>query len=150
MRIPIQISAKEQIVSTHALIDSGAEGQFIDINFAKTHRIPLHKLDVPIPVRNVDNTPNSQGPITHYAIRCTFLNQKLVFIWYLATLLGKQTIILGLPWLRRLNPKINWSQGTVEINRVSVAMELARNNAVTKTKTLEQQIPSFYHEYLTP
>ena len=66
MRIPIQISAKDQTVSTQALIDSGAEGQFIDLDFAKLHRIPLHKLDTPIPVRNVDNTPNSRGPITHY------------------------------------------------------------------------------------
>ena len=148
MRIPIQISAKEQIVSTHALIDSGAEGQFIDTNFAKAHRIPLHKLATPIPVRNVDNTPNSQGPITHFTIRRTFLEGKMVFTRYLATSLGKQTIILGLPWLRRLNPKINWSKGTVEINRVSVAMELARNKAVTDTKTLEQQVPSFYHDYL--
>ena len=33
MRIPIQIGAKGEPVSTHALIDSGAEGQFIDVNF---------------------------------------------------------------------------------------------------------------------
>lgn len=149
MRIPIQISAKKQTVSTLALIDSGAEGQFIDINFAKTHQIPLHKLGTPIPVRNVDNTPNARGPITHYAIRRTILEGKTIFARYLATSLGKQTIILGLPWLRRLNPKINWTEGTVEINRVLVAMELARNQATTDTKTLEQQIPAFYHEYLT-
>ena len=66
MRIPIQISAKKQTVSTLALIDSGAEGQFIDINFAKTHQIPLHKLGTPIPVRNVDThqMPGDQLPIT--------------------------------------------------------------------------------------
>ena len=148
MRIPIQISAKSQNVSTLALVDSGAEGQFIDTDFAKQNHIPLHKLAQPIPVRNVDGSPNSKGPITHYAIRRTLLEGKTIFTRYLATALGKQSVILGLPWLRRFNPKINWSQGTLEINRVSVVMELSWSNATSENKTLMELVPASYHEFL--
>ena len=44
MRIPIQIGAKGEPVSTYALIDSGAEGQFIDVNFAKKNKLSLFPL----------------------------------------------------------------------------------------------------------
>ena len=97
MRIPIQIGAKGEPVSTHALIDSGAEGQFIDINFAKKNKLPLFSLKRPIPVRNVDNTLNSQGPITHCTWRTTYFNGKQIFTRFLITALGKQDVKLTMP-----------------------------------------------------
>ena len=51
---------------TKALIDSGAEGEFIDQNYVKsldTDNIRLEKL---ILILNVDGTWNKQGMITHY------------------------------------------------------------------------------------
>ena len=76
MRIPIQLKVQGENISTEALIDSGAEGQFIDIEFAKRHKLKLIPLKHPIPVRNVDNTPNSQGPIRHCLWKNTYLGSK--------------------------------------------------------------------------
>jgi hypothetical protein len=50
-----------------ALIDSGAGGIFINESYAKQNNIPLSPLQNPIPVFNVDGTPNKDGVITHYA-----------------------------------------------------------------------------------
>ena len=149
MRIPIQIGAKGEPVSTHALIDSGAEGQFIDVNFAKKNKLPLFPLKRPIPVRNVDNTLNSQGPITHCTWRTTYFNGKRIFTRFLITALGKQEVILGLPWLRKYNPVINWAKGTLELNRVSMATQLAKSHANQEQKPLAELVPAPYHKYLS-
>ena len=41
---------------TKALIDSGAEGEFIDQNYAKTLGTDNIRLEKPIPILNVDGT----------------------------------------------------------------------------------------------
>jgi hypothetical protein len=54
-------------VDTLVLIDSGAEGEFIDRDYARSIGIELRKLKQPIRPWNVDGTLNSAGTITHYA-----------------------------------------------------------------------------------
>jgi hypothetical protein len=49
---------------TQALIDYGATGCFIDIEWAKLNNIPTRPLTKPIPVYNVDGTANDAGMIT--------------------------------------------------------------------------------------
>ena len=49
-----------------AWIDSGAEGKFIDQNFAQSIRTNNIQQKEPILVLNVDGTQNKQGTITHY------------------------------------------------------------------------------------
>ena len=48
----------DQTISAKALIDSGADGQFFNTKFAIKHCIPMTPLPRPIPVLNVDGTPN--------------------------------------------------------------------------------------------
>ncbi|KAI5115799.1 hypothetical protein M0805_007835 [Coniferiporia weirii] len=69
MKIPITIIVHDQNVSTNALIDSGAEGKFIDAKFIIKNRIPTKPLRHPIHVKNVDGTPNQHGTITRYSWR---------------------------------------------------------------------------------
>jgi hypothetical protein len=59
-------SGKE--INARALLDSGAEGIIIDHAFAKKHNLMLRTLVHPIPVRNVDGTPNKQGTVKHTTI----------------------------------------------------------------------------------
>ena len=47
-----------------ALIDLGATGMFIDIEFIRSKNIWTHQLPRAIPVYNVDGTPNEAGHIT--------------------------------------------------------------------------------------
>ena len=63
MHIPITL---DRTIETSALIDSGAEGTFIDKTFAHKHGIHLTPLNRPIPVYNVDGTRNKLGSITEY------------------------------------------------------------------------------------
>jgi hypothetical protein len=35
---------------------------------------------------------------------------------FLVTELGPEDLVLGLPWLRNINPEIKWTKGTMKIN----------------------------------
>jgi len=65
MTVDTRILDGKKIVETKALIDCGAQGAFIDERFAKEHRLPLLRLKKEIPVSNVDETPNRNGPIKY-------------------------------------------------------------------------------------
>ena len=82
--------------SVVALVDSGATGEFIDRNYAKSCRFNLSK---PIPVYNVDGTPNEAGSITEVVsllLQYKFHSERMVFA---VSSLGKQRLILGHSWL---------------------------------------------------
>ncbi|THG95850.1 hypothetical protein EW145_g7892 [Phellinidium pouzarii] len=131
MRIPVQVKVYGQTVLSNALIDSGAEGKFINSKFIAKHHIPVQKLIKPIPVHNVDGTPNQSGTITHYTLRPLLFRNKLTLAFLLVTSLGKEDIILGLPWLKQHNPIINWKEGTISIS-----------------KPLKDLIPAHYHNFI--
>ncbi|KAI5116117.1 hypothetical protein M0805_000523 [Coniferiporia weirii] len=147
MKIPITIIVHDQNVSTNALIDSGAEGKFIDTKFVIKHRIPTKPLRQPIQVRNIDGTPNQHGTITRFTWRLIKIGGQSITTTFLVTSLGKEDVILGLPWLKRHNPAINWTTGTISINKVTTATTLAREH-VKPTLPLEKMIPPHYHNYL--
>ncbi|KAF8330204.1 uncharacterized protein EI90DRAFT_3124688 [Cantharellus anzutake] len=51
-------------VTISALLDSGVTGNFISPDFIQKHRLETTPLPQPIPVCNVDGTPNKNGAIT--------------------------------------------------------------------------------------
>ncbi|KAI5116151.1 hypothetical protein M0805_006447 [Coniferiporia weirii] len=147
MKIPITLTVHDQNVSTNALIDSGAEGKFINAKFIIKHRIPTKPLTHPIQVRNVDGTPNQHGTITRFTWRLIKIGRRSITTTFLVTSLSKEDVILGLPWLKRHNPAIDWTKGTISINKITTATTLAREN-IKPTQPLELMIPSQYHDYL--
>ena len=52
-------------VTVKALLDSGTTRMFMDKKMAAKHGFKLQKLDRPVMVRNVNETNNSGGTITH-------------------------------------------------------------------------------------
>ncbi|THG99543.1 hypothetical protein EW145_g7243 [Phellinidium pouzarii] len=65
----------------------------------------------------------------------------------LVTSLGKEDIILGLPWLKQCNPLINWKEGTISIRRTTTATSLAQRTTKT-SKPLKDSIPAHYHNFI--
>ena len=114
LSIPLKIKTEIETVETHALLDSGAGGEFIDQNYAKTLGQPLENLEKPIPAINVDGTINKKGTIKHYInLELEVFGQPQT-IRLLVTGLGKQKILLGFPWLQKNNPLINWQTSTFQ------------------------------------
>ena len=93
------------------MVDSGATTLFIREAFARHHKMFLEPLVNPIKLLNIDGTLNKAKSI-HYKMRlilCTRTKEKKFD--FLITDCGLKTIVLGLPWLRVMNPDIDWAKG---------------------------------------
>jgi hypothetical protein len=102
---------------TQALIDCGATGCFIDIEWVKLNNIPTCPLTNPIPVYNVDGTANDASTITDIADVILRYEQHSERTQLAITRLGKQSLILGYNWLCNHNPEINWQTKDVKISQ---------------------------------
>ena len=76
--------------------------------------LPIIPLDFPIPVRNVDNTPNKMGHITSRTVLDLTIHGRTHRTSLYITCLGPKSIILGYTWLKRHNPDIDWEKGTLK------------------------------------
>jgi len=117
--LPIEVSTTDtsEVHSVKALLDSGATGNFIDRDFVRMKGINTRSISRPIPVYNVDGSPNEAGQISevvdvvlHYK---THSERTLLAV----SSLGKQNMILGYTWLKDHNPEVNWQTGEVQMNR---------------------------------
>jgi len=104
-------------ITVEALLDNGATGLVMSSEFAKKQGFKLKKLERPMNLRNVNGSLNKEGPIE---------NMVEVNIYYQGhrerteiDVIGGQkwTVILGMPWLARHNPEIDWRTGEVKMTR---------------------------------
>jgi hypothetical protein len=119
LRIPIELRETErpEVRRTNALIDCGASDLFLDVNYVSRERLTTKKLSKPIPVHNVDGTPNEAGPIAEIAELDLSYKGHTERAIFAITALGDQDVILGLPWLREHNPEVDWATGEVKMSR---------------------------------
>jgi len=116
MRLPILLETEDgKKVETQALIDCRARGTFIDKDFAYQNGFTTEHLNRPIRVFNVDGTPNTEGTIEECMHADLVIDGEQSPIRLMLAGLGKQRVILGLPWLRDENPCIGWKAGTVQL-----------------------------------
>ena len=102
---------------TEALLDSSATGLVMSEEFARRHKFRKTKLERPVYVRNVDNMLNYAGPIVDTVeVEIFFKGHKERTS---IDVIGGQkwSIILGMSWLRRHNPEIDWKTGEVKMIR---------------------------------
>ena len=100
-----------------ALLDCGATGLFINSALVREKGLTTRTLQRPIPVYNVDGSPNEAGSITEVVdlvLRYKDHSERAVFA---VTNLGKQDMILGLTWLREHNPEVDWKTGEISMSR---------------------------------
>jgi hypothetical protein len=102
-------------ISLSAMIDSNASSLFINKNFIHKNNIKTYRLPENIPLYNIDNSPNSIGLISKYAILQTQIGKERKNLIFLVVDIGQENVILGIDWLWLENPIINWKEGRVEI-----------------------------------
>ena len=57
---------------------------------------------------------NESGAIMEKCLINFKINNKTMTEWFYVTTLGDQNLILGLPWLEKHNPNIDWREKTLE------------------------------------
>jgi len=88
----------KQTTDEKGLLDSGAIHNFIDIRIIIRLGIGTRRLKEPRTVTNVDGTVNRAGSITRYADLQFCYKEKMIKLAVYVTNLGRDRIILGLPW----------------------------------------------------
>jgi predicted aspartyl protease len=112
--------------TTMAMIDCGATENFIDRQFAEQQQLPLTKKVVPRRVLTVDRRGLIGGPIMHDATVTLTINDHWEEIKLHCITIGNSPIIVGLPWLQKHNPNINWKEG-----RITFDLEKCGNTCLT-------------------
>ncbi|KAG6882677.1 hypothetical protein C0993_009603, partial [Termitomyces sp. T159_Od127] len=94
------------------LRSNGATGTFVSDQLDLSH----DPLDRPMELQLFDGKPTTAGPITKSHTSSITLDNGLQFpVQLLVTQLPEVTpIILGLPWLRDVNPDIDWKDLTMK------------------------------------
>jgi hypothetical protein len=120
------------------LVDCGAMGLFMDTEWACANNVTTRALTWPIPVYNVDRTPNEGGAIREIADVILWYNGHAERTQFVITQLGKQSMILGFTWLHEHNPEIDWQTKEVHMSCCPVCCDTCRLDA--KREQREQHI----------
>ena len=105
--VPVNIVQRDINLSSQALIDSGAQGNFIDSSLADNFILECLP-NGPLGILNVDGSPNQGGPIKYKTMIKVIMGDQPFWIEAMVASLGKDRIILGDTWLRDVNPQIDW------------------------------------------
>ena len=148
--LPVSISWGEGTHTCQALVDSGAAGNFMDVNFALKLKIPLVPLKVPLSVTALDGQALGDGKVTRSTAPLRLQSEAHREEISLHLIHSPEfPVILGSPWLTRHNPHIDWVTGRVlEWGPTCHATCLFANPPVIPTEPLDpaelSQVPSEY------
>ena len=131
-------------VQTVGLIDSGSSEDFLSEVFVRKHGLPLYRKSEPYLLTTADGSPidHNQGLITHQAkigLSMQGLQEQMVID---VTNIGDSNIILGLPWLQRNNPHIDWRTMTITMPTNRYSDQGGTRTAVPTVKSLQWMKPT--------
>lgn len=122
--IKVVLSDNDTTLHTFAMLDGGATNNYMDTSFASTHKISLVKKSTPMLVQTVDGTPISSGPVTHITeVMDIKMGDHQEQIAFNIANLGVFPLILGIPWLRKHNPQIDWRKNRVVFNSATCLLK---------------------------
>lgn len=111
--LPVRLQWATSHHNGFALLDSGADGNFLDITLAHKLKVPVIPLTQPISVNDLggqalSSVTHSTGPVS-----LTTSGYQLEEVHFLFIDSPLAPVVLGHPWLKLHNPHINWQQGSV-------------------------------------
>ena len=117
VKIGLERINMQERITVEALLDSGAMGLVMSLEFAKKQGFKLKKLERPMNVRNVDGSLNKEGSIKNM-VEVNIYYQEHKKKMEINVIRGqKWTVILGMLWLACHNPEIDWRTGEVKMMR---------------------------------
>ena len=125
-------------LDSHALVDCGASGlSFIDWEFARQHNLPQYTLEEPRRLEVIDGHPIDSGEITHTVKIDLDINGHKEHLTAFITKLGHYPLVLGIPWLRHHNPRIDCEKDTIDF----VSPRCTKTCPPCPTKAMTMDIP---------
>ena len=117
IKIGLERLDMQERITVEALLDSGATGLVMSLEFARKKGFKLKKLERLMQVRNMDGSFNREGPIEN-TVEVNVYYKGHVERMEIDVIGGqKWGVILGMPWLEHHNPEIDWKTGEVKMAR---------------------------------
>ncbi|KAH7443388.1 hypothetical protein KP509_02G032100 [Ceratopteris richardii] len=111
---PVKLIMSKKTLSLIALVDSGASSCFIDEGLVKKHGIPVLRKNRPVVAEVVDGRPLASGNITMETIPLrVHLGDHDSHICFNVISSPVNMVIIGMPWLKKHNPEINWENNKI-------------------------------------
>ena len=105
------------MIDVDVLLDSGTTSLFINCKLVQNNGIATQVVEHLITVYNIDGTENKRGSITEeVTMIMSYQGHKKKAIFEVCDL-GKTNLIIGIKWLKKHNPAINWKTGEVKMSR---------------------------------
>ena len=106
------------------MVDSGATREFISEEFVRENKLDSYLLPRAIRIRLADGSTS----LSKYAVKLKFyIGQSLIEREFVLTRLkGEYQAILGYSFLKDINPRIDWTNGTIRIGSESIASAIVQ------------------------
>jgi hypothetical protein len=146
INVPFSFICARGTANENALLNSGATENFIDERLVKRLGIGRRRMKHPRRVFNVDGSENKHGTLTHYCLLRIKKGDKNQLQRFYITNLGSDRAILGYPWLRDFNPRINRKEGCVLGPKLAIETGLfqtARERGAIRIIEAAQQHPEW-------
>ena len=117
VKIGLERIDTQEGATVETLLDSGATGLVMSLEFAKKQGFKLKKLERLMQMRNVDGSFNREEPIEN-TVEVNIYYKRHMERTEIDVIEGqKWSVILGMPWLACYNPEIDWRMGEVKMTR---------------------------------
>ena len=103
-----------------ALVDSGATENFMNLTYAHWLKLPIHPLEKPRKIFNVDSTENKSGELKYYTDLEVQTGTTRSPLRFFLTDLGENKAILGYSWFAATQPKIDWKRGWIDSSQLPI------------------------------
>ena len=111
----IHISVGRENIRTISLLDSGASACFMDMAFAKLHKIPLQQKPNPVQAEVIDGRPIVVAYETiPLDVAMEGHSSRIMF-----NIINSPShpVVFGISWLETYNPDIDWFSRTISFSR---------------------------------
>lgn len=121
--VSIKVAINSKSITLRAFLDSGACHNFIDRQFCLQNHIPLKSLSTSPSFRLINGSTLSSDSVSHTTVPlpCLF-GDTLYPLTFLVGDFPTCQLILGYPWFRTFNPRINWNDLVLTLPWNSLAL----------------------------
>ncbi|KAF9803489.1 hypothetical protein IEO21_09671 [Rhodonia placenta] len=99
------------------MVDSRATMKFINKCFIAENKVQMRRLKEPILLYNIDGTLNKDGSISEVAMLQIQIGDHIEKTVFMVMDIGPEDVIVGLDWLCKHNPEINWETDSLKLSR---------------------------------
>uniref|UniRef100_A0A8C5PQD8 CCHC-type domain-containing protein n=1 Tax=Leptobrachium leishanense TaxID=445787 RepID=A0A8C5PQD8_9ANUR len=145
---PLSLQWDGRITTLNAMIDSGASGCFLDAEVTHSLGIPTTSKKQPYPIQLLDGSSPLSGPVTKETtpLIATIGKQPQDILIFDIVPSPLFPAVLGLNWLRRNNPTIDWTNGTVTFNQKDFSTTSEIPQTQIHTAAMCTEIPKAYQD----